>query len=52
MFKSQANSQQTKLQMFMINPPLTPQSHLDQFLGKNTKANLPALISGDKMRLQ
>ena len=52
MFSSQAKSQQTKLSLFVLNSPLTPQSHLDLFLGNNTEANLPVLISGDKMRLQ
>ena len=51
MFSSQAKIQQTKLSLFVINPPITPQSHLDLFLGKNNKAHLPALLSGDKMRL-
>ena len=52
MFTSEAKNQQTKLSLFVVNTPLTPQSYLDLFLGKNTVAHLPALLVGDKMRLQ
>ena len=52
MFTSQVKDQQTKLSLFVANTPLTPQSHLDLFLGKNPDAHLPALLVGDKMRLQ
>ena len=52
MFTNQAKIQKTKLSLFIINPPLTPQSHLDLFLGTATHTHLPKLISGDKTRLQ
>ena len=52
MFESHANLQKTKLSLHMMNSPLTPQSHLDLFLGRSTKVNLPEHLFGDNMRLQ
>ena len=52
MFESHANLQKTKLSLHMMNSPLTPQSHLDLFLGRSTKVHLPEHLFGDNMRLQ